>query len=370
MKLFECQQCGQLLNFQNTHCERCSRVLGYLPDEGVVTALEPLDSRRWLALAAPGRVFRFCANDAHSVCNWLVPEDAASAYCAACRLNRTIPDLSNPRHVLMWQRLEAAKHRLVYGLMRLELPLSNRWDDPGAGLAFDFLAPSAVPTEGPLPPVIMTGHNRGLITINITEADDVEREFYRANLGEPYRTVLGHFRHEVGHYYWDRLISGQNWLWKFRELFGDETQDYSQSLTRNYEQGPPEGWGERHISPYASAHPWEDWAETWAHYLHMLDTVETAYAFGLSLSPRAGKDVNLSVMQNLDPYGPIELDALLSRWLPLVYAGNSLNRSMGQPDLYPFILRPAIIQKLRFVHEVARASRGLISRVASDVDTA
>jgi hypothetical protein len=188
MKLFECQHCGQLLYFENTRCERCGHVLGYLPDGAALSALSAEDDGRWRPLSAPEQVYRFCANAAHGACNWMVPAEAPHAFCRACRLNHTIPDLAPPEHLLRWQRLEAAKHRLVYSLLRLGLSLVSKFEDPDAGLAFDFLADPG-PTFQETPQVI-TGHARGLITINIAEADDAERERARKDMAEPYRTLL------------------------------------------------------------------------------------------------------------------------------------------------------------------------------------
>jgi hypothetical protein len=349
MKLFECQHCGQLLYFENTRCERCGHVLGYLPDRAELSALAPHDGQRWRPLIAPEQPQRLCANAAHDACNWLVPANAPGTFCRACRLNRTIPDLGPPDHLLRWQHLEAAKHRLVYALLRLGLPVVSRFDDPQTGLAFDFLAGSSDR------PVVMTGHDNGLITIDIAEADDAERERIRQDMGEPYRTLLGHFRHEVGHYYWDRLVRNGVWLGAFRELFGDDRQDYGESLARHHAVGPPADWQERFVSGYASAHPWEDFAESFAHYLHIVDTLDTAAAFGLRVRPAAGRDPALATEIDFDPYTQGDFDALLQAWLPLTYAVNSLNQSMGQPDLYPFVLSPAVMGKLRFVH-------GLIGR--------
>ena len=353
MKLFECQHCGQLLNFENTRCERCGHMLGYLPDGAVLSALAE-DGDRWRPLIAPEQLQRFCANAAHDACNWLVPATAPQAFCPACRLNRTIPDLGPPEHLLRWQRLETAKHRLVYSLVRLGLPLVSKFEDPTTGLAFDFLADP--PAGSPDGPKVMTGHAQGLITINIAEADDAERERARKDMAEPYRTLLGHFRHEVGHYYWERLVGDGVWLESFRELFGDERQDYGACLQAHHAEGPPPRWQEGFVSGYASAHPWEDFAETWAHYLHIVDTLETAAAFGLRIAPKAGRDPALAMDSDFDPYQRNDFDALVQAWLPLTYAINGLNRSMGQPDLYPFVLAPAVMGKLRFVHGLIHRS--------------
>jgi hypothetical protein len=348
MKVFHCQTCGQMVYFGNTRCERCRSVLGYLPDSAVLTTLVPLEDDLWLPSAARDRPVRFCANAAHDACNWLVPAEDPRVFCRACRLNRTIPDLGVPENRLRWQLVEEAKHRLVYGLLRLGLPLTSRFDDPEAGLAFDFLAGSDA--MGRQHSRVVTGHAAGLITIDIAEADDAERERHRQEMGEPYRTLLGHFRHEIGHYYWDRLVRGSPWIESFRDLFGDERRDYQASLRSHYEEGPPSDWRQRHVSAYASAHPWEDFAETWAHYLHIVDTLETADAFGVSVRPKGGSDPALVLEIGFDPYRQDDFDALIRAWLPLTYAVNSLNQSMGQPDLYPFVLAPAVMGKLRFIH--------------------
>jgi hypothetical protein len=315
MRLFECQRCGQLLYFENTRCESCGHALGYLPDLSVLSALTPEGDGRWRPLAAPDRLSRFCANAAHQACNWLVPAESPRAFCDACRLNQTIPNLSIPEYLQRWQRLEAAKHRLIYGVLRLQLPLIGKAEDPQTGLAFAFLAGSGGNLPGPA--AIITGHAFGLITVNIAEADDTVRERYRRDMAEPFRTLLGHFRHEVGHYYWDRLVRGGPWLDAFRTLFGDERQDYGASLQAHYGAGPKPDWQEHFVSRYASTHPWEDFAETWAHYLHIVDALETAYAFGLSVHPRAGRDRALSVTIDFDPYRQNDFDALVRAWLPL-----------------------------------------------------
>jgi hypothetical protein len=348
MQLFECQNCGQLLYFENTRCERCGYLLGYLPDLSVLSALAWEEDGWWRPLAAADRPSWFCANVTHQACNWLVPAGSSRILCDACALNRTIPDLSVAENLGRWQRLEAAKHRLVYGLLRHHLPLVGRAEEPHTGLAFDFLAGSG--TGFPEPAEIITGHASGLITIDIAEADDAERERHRQDMSEPFRTLLGHLRHEVGHYYWDRLVRHSLWLDAFRNLFGDERQDYSASLRSHYGTGPRGDWQEHFVSSYAAAHPWEDFAETWAHYLHIVDALETAYAFGIGVRPRAGRDPAFNVTVDFDPYQETDFNILVRAWLPLTYAVNSLNQSVGQPGLYPFVLAPTVMGKLRFIH--------------------
>jgi hypothetical protein len=354
MKLFECQACGQPLYFENTRCESCGRRLGYLPRVQEVTALEAGEGGR-TALVAPDQPVRFCLNAEHDACNWLVSASDAERYCLACRHNRTIPDLSINENLSRWRRLETAKRRLFYTLTRLELPLSKRPEDP-QGLAFDFLADPAERT--PHGPSVLTGHENGLITINIAEADDAERERRRLNMGEPYRTLLGHFRHEVGHHYWTVLVRDKPGIELFRAIFGDERQDYAEALRRHYDRGPRENWQEEFVSTYAGSHPWEDFAESWAHYLHIVDTLETANAFGLRVQPSNNRAPGLSAMIDFDPHHEVDFNRLVEAWLPLTFAVNSLNRSMGQPDLYPFVLSPAVVGKLAFIHDRVHAAAG------------
>lgn len=340
MRQFGCRQCGQPLYFENTHCETCGTVVAF--------SLQALDL---VPLAGGGRA---CANRELGGCNWLA-EAPETALCTACAFNRTIPDLSLPENVARWQRIERAKRRLVYGLDRLGILPPAKAVDPSHGLAFDLIAqpPGAAP--------VYTGHADGLVTLNIAEADAVERTRRQEQMEEPYRTLLGHFRHEVGHYFWERLVRDAGRLDAFRELFGDERADYGAALDRHYRAGPPPDWNARHISAYAAAHPWEDWAETWAHYLHIADALETAARFGLSTVPVAAPASGLAAAALGDPYRPRNADVLVDAWLPLVFAVNSLNRSMGLGDLYPFVLGEVVRRKLRGVHECIEASRARLS---------
>lgn len=348
MKLFECQNCGQLLYFENTRCESCGLQLGYLPSRETVSALKPAGAF-WQALADPRSRYRLCANAEHDTCNWLVRADSPEQFCAACRHNRTIPDLSVPENLTHWRKIESAKHRLFYTLLKLHLPLKTRIEDPDDGLAFDFVSSAAITPHDPHAPVT-TGHANGLITINLAEADDAERERQRTQMGEPYRTLLGHFRHEIAHYYWDRLIANSQYLDEFRNVFGDERSDYGAALQQHYANGPPADWPERFVTSYASSHPWEDFAETFAHYFHMVDTLETARGFGLSVKPKVSRGADMAITIDFDPHNT-DMARLIDAWLPLTFAVNSINRSMGQPDLYPFVLTPAVILKLTFIHE-------------------
>ncbi|SNR44632.1 zinc-binding metallopeptidase family protein [Hymenobacter mucosus] len=355
MKLFTCTHCGQLLYFENSQCEKCHYPLGFEPKQlQLFPLVAEADGRtyRLFGTTQPNApTYTYCRNHADGVCNWLVPAESATQFCTACALNRTIPNLSEPEHRLRWWKLEIAKHRLVYSLLRMGLPVVSKFEDPEHGLQFDFLADAS--QDGGQK--VMTGHDNGLITINIAEADDIEREMARKSMAEVYRTLLGHFRHEVGHYYWDQLIDNTPHLTEFRALFGDEQDDYGQALQRHYDQGAPNDWSQHFISSYASSHPWEDWAETWAHYLHILDTLQTAHAFGLSVNPAAAPaELGLQAAITEEPYEISDFNRIMQLWLPLTFTMNSLNRSMGQPDPYPFIIMPEVVDKMAFIHKVCQ----------------
>jgi hypothetical protein len=348
MRVFQCE-CGAPVFFENDRCLRCQRELGFLPDRQVLTALEPADAKeQWKALAAGGEAWRKCGNYAREgVCNWMVRPEDTSPLCVSCRLNETIPNLAHPNNRSYWAKLEVAKRRLVYSILRLGLPLKSRAEDPTGGLAFAFLAPA------PDGPRVMTGHTGGLITINVAEADDVEREQMRMEMHEAYRTLLGHFRHEIGHYYFDTLVRDTSWHARFRRLFGDETRDYGTSLDAYYKTGAPPDWQSRFISVYASSHPLEDWAETWGHYLHIVDTIETARAFGIGRSEEGAHLIDAHLFGGANR-GRVSADfmRLLRDWVWLTLATNAINRSLGMADASPFVLNAGVAEKLGLVHEL------------------
>jgi hypothetical protein len=352
MLIFKCQHCAQLLYFENHTCERCSHRLGYLPQENVLSALEPQPDGSWTALGSTGR-YKFCANADASNCNWLLGDRSTDTYCTACRHNRIIPDLTSCENKRNWWKFESAKRRLFYSLSRLGLPLANRTDDPAGGLVFDVLGESG--TTGPAQ--VLTGHDNGVITLNLKEADDVQREQLRTTMGETYRTLLGHFRHEIGHYYWDKLVRDGSQVEAFRQFFGDERADYEEALRVHYASGPPADWQERYISSYASTHPWEDFAETWAHYLHIVDTIEMASAFNIRIQPALGFGADHSATLDFDPHQTGDMCRLIKSWLPLAFSINAINRCMGEPDLYPFILSPPVMMKMGFIHQLVHEPR-------------
>ena len=320
MRRFSCQ-CGNTLYFENTHCLRCDRATGFLPEQRSLRGLEPDAGGRY---TVDGRGYRKCLHYARDgVCNWMIPAEDPDSFCQACRLNVVIPDLRQPENHLHWQRLEAAKRHLLYQLIKLGLPLTPRSEDAD-GLGFAFM-------EDDDNQQVLTGHAGGLITINVREADSAYRETMRKRLGEPYRTLLGHFRHESGHFYWDRLVAqNDDELQAFRELFGDERADYAWAMERHYSGGM--SWPHYVISAYAAAHPWEDWAETWAHYLLIGDTLETARDHGL-----------LAVL-------PTDFQERLDQWRELSVTINALGGSLGMPTLYPFVYSDAVVEKLLFIH--------------------
>ena len=353
MKIFHCDHCQNLVFFENTLCMKCGHSLAYLPDQGEMASLEAVGKELWTpgTSGLKGTTYRLCRNYySEKICNWAVPEDDPHPLCRSCRLTRVIPDLNQPNHREAWEKLEVAKRRLVYEILRFHLPLTSKEDDPGQGLAFEFRADAEIDGQERMP--VLTGHDHGVITINIAEADDGERESRKKQFGERYRTLLGHFRHEIGHYYWDRLIKGSDRLADYRAFFGDERMDYGQALQKYYQNGPLQNWQQCYISAYASSHPWEDWAESWAHFLHMTDTLETAEECGLNMKPRRADEPALQPT-------PVRVDGsadsfkrMIDAWFPLTYVLNNLNRGLGLHDGYPFILPASALVKLALIHKI------------------
>lgn len=365
MKTFSCSHCGHLVFFDNTVCGHCGLKLGYDVAGSRMLAFK-VEGEQWLAQldGADQRLWRPCMNyTMHGVCNWMlcdaIEQDRTQTLCASCRHTAIIPILSEPVNKARWYKLEAAKRRLIHELRALRLPVVTRDEDPLAGLSFHFKA------DQPGAPV-MTGHENGVITLNIAEADDDRREANRVSLNENYRTVLGHMRHETGHYYWDKLIKGNDrWLTRFRGVFGDERQDYQQALNTHYAQGPRADWDSEFISAYASCHPWEDWAECWAHYLHIVDALDTAYHWQMRLTTPASDKMPAQAVRVTPAMSSSFRSQLYKQWLPLSQCLNSMGRSLGEPDFYPFVMPNPVLDKLSFIHARLRAMAtpsGLVQR--------
>ena len=347
MKLFRCDHCSHLLYFENTRCERCSRRLGYVPERNALVSLDA-GPDVWVSPALANGKYVFCANARHGACNWLVPyAPGADPYCRACRHNALIPNIDDPLDLARWQSLERAKKRLIYSLLRLRLPLATRNEDAVHGLSFRFVNEDIAPSP------VLTGHENGIVTIALREADDAAREYRRTKFNEPYRTVLGHFRHEIGHHYWDILVANRPVHADFRALFGDESADYGTALANHYANGAPSGWQQNFISAYATSHPWEDFAETFSHYLHLVDTTEMASAFGVHLDPDIDRRGELTAELDFDPYTGT-MEELVENWIPLASLINNLNRAVGQSDAYPFVLTRQVVKKLAFIARIVR----------------
>lgn len=348
MQSFLCD-CGQVLFFGSVRCLKCGREVGYDAGAGVMVTLEA------------GGFFKRCANGVqYGVCNWVVPNDpgAGAALCLACRMNRVIPDLGEARNVRLWGRMEAAKRRMLRTLLRLGIRLSA----PGRGRAAEALAFEIVSTVAN--PAVTTGHLNGVITVNLEEADDTYRQINRQQLGEESRTLLGHFRHESAHYLWQRFLSGLNWedplRLAFRVRFGEEWLDYAAALKAHYERGAAAGWEERYISAYAASHPWEDWAETWAHYLQIVDGLETCEGLGIDVRHLAlplemlpGEAGTLPEMLPQEGAADGGFLAWLQRWMCLSAVLNEVSQSLGEAPLYPFVISVPVAQKLRLAHYYA-----------------
>jgi hypothetical protein len=335
MRAFACPHCRGLVFFENSKCVTCGATLGYVRERAEFGEL--VDG---VCHTAAGDL-RACGNRERIGCNWLTD----LPLCGCCELTRTRPADSDADGIAAWARTEAAKRRLVFQLDALGIAPTPADTDPATGLTFDLLSSAEAP--------VTTGHADGVVTIDLAEGDDPHREAMRVSLDEPYRTLLGHLRHEVGHYYWQRLVDDTRWLPTFRALFGDERADYAEALRTHYGRPDDRSWRDTHVSHYAAAHPWEDWAETFAQYLHIRDTTQTAAAWGLKV---AGPDLDLATARDAavvaEPSEDVdEFGDLIRTWIPLSFALNALSRSMGQDDLYPYLLPPAVLRKLRFVHE-------------------
>ncbi len=342
MRVFLCDHCKQLIFFENTLCTNCNCPVGFDPGDMRMRTFDWLEDKAGLTRVIDGKSYRYCDNQKHAACNWVVPEESESAYCKACQYNNNIPQI-NETNLRLWRKLEVAKKRLVYSMFRWNLRVPAKLECPEVGLEFDFL-------EELEEQKVFTGHAEGTITINVAEADDAVRAKNRLLLNEPYRTLLGHFRHEVGHYFWDLFFHEAIELEAFRSVFGDETVDYQQSLKKHYEsKQESDQWKEHYITDYAASHPWEDWAETWAHYIHIVDTLETAYATSSTYVNRlnAGMD-----FLPFNPYTEPDFKQIINNWFPLTYSVNSINRSMGIADLYPFALTDGVIEKIHFIHDL------------------
>jgi hypothetical protein len=355
MRTYPCL-CGNLLFYDNSHCLACNREVGYCPACQNLVALLT-DNNGAITCGNPecGAALVKCANYVeHQVCNRCIalPVTEPAGLCDCCRFNQTIPDLTVPGNLQKWYRLESAKRRLFYDLNLLGLPYGTTADGIKPELSFDFKAdviPKAnlwrnlAATER-----VYTGHANGNITINLREADEVEREKLRVDLGESKRTLIGHFRHEVGHFYWDVLVKGRREE-ECIQVFGDHNNPtYSDALERYYKEGPLADWDQSYISAYSTMHPWEDFAETWAVYLSMVGALDTAWHMGLG--------------STFDPQ-TCNLEGMIKRYQQVGVALNEMNRSMGLLDLVPEIIVPPVVVKLQFIHDLVaqgRAENGAI----------
>jgi len=336
MKRYYCQ-CGHETYFNNLHCNACGSQLGFDPDKQALISLYQNEREPyWLSHDGAGHRYQLCQHRDHEIqCNWLIDANSSHVQCMSCRLTRTIPMLSKPNNIQRWAVLESSKRRMIYGLLEMGLSVIAYTQEPDKGLAFDFLEDKR---SNPMidDEYVYSGHAQGVITMNVAEADSSYREATREALNESYRSLLGHFRHEVGHYYWERLVLPSSYYQAFQQLFGDEKQDYTETLNNYYNKGPVAGWEENYISAYASMHPLEDWAETWAHYMLMRETIETAF--------------NLQILPTLTPYS--NFDVWMDEWMQLVVVLNALNRSIGNADAYPFTISSTVRTKLKFIHQL------------------
>ncbi len=359
MQVFNCSYCGNLVFFNSVHCVQCGNTLAFVPDRMAMHAMEPVrpaqaNGTTGLFTLLPNGTstqrYRQCFNYTQwNNCTFAVPEHSNSLLCVACRQTIGLPDLSSGSNVAGWSLLEGAKRQLFYTLARLGLQSVDDSALPDPGPRYAFLA------DWPNGDPVMTGHSNGIVTINVAEANNAERIRRRVDLSEPYRTLLGHLRHESGHYYWDRLIRDAGGELAFRAVFGDERDDYAAALERHYARGDQNDWQAQHVTAYAAAHPWEDWAETWAHYLHMIDLLETAASYDAALAlpePRATRRPAVRIANPYEEDDAPDFATMVRQWAPLTLLLNSLNRSLGQEDAYPFAISSGALKKLEFVHMI------------------
>ena len=332
MRAFVCEVCGAELFFENSVCVRCGSAVGYSREQGTlvtVTANRPI-----------------CANLNRCGCNWIADPASSLGLCFSCRLTRTRPADADAVGLAQYWVAEAAKRRLIFGLDELELPIMI--SDGFVGLAFDLL--SSTQSK------IITGHLNGIITLDLAESNDSHREALRQSMDEPYRTVLGHFRHEIGHYFCQLLAFTTDRRNEFRTLFGDETLSYEDALQRHYSAGARRVWPDQFISAYAAMHPLEDFAEVFGHFLHIADTLQTAGEFGLLPQPEQRNNAFSTTGTARKPRKSLlerpMAEVVAESWLPVSKGLNQINRSMGKPDLYPFVLAPPVIAKLAFVADL------------------
>ena len=364
MNTYQCT-CGGRLFFNNTICIGCGHEVGWCEACSSVVPLEKLDDGTYrCGNPKCGLAVVKCHNYAvEAVCNRVFASRAAdsvtpvassaarrsfsppalpnplevseSELCKACRLNDVIPDLTVEGNRERWAKLETAKRRLLFQLDELGLRYAAEDVGDEKPLQFDFKAntPEAA---------VLTGHADGLITINVSEADSVERERVRKQMHEPHRSLLGHMRHEVGHYYWMTLVEGKRED-ECMAVFGDHRElPYADALKLYYENGPAADWQSQYVRAYATAHPWEDFAETWGFYLDMLEVLSTMHHHLHALAP--------------DPRAlPAEALTVIYQQLGVFF--NEVNRTMGLKDLVPEIISPEIVKKLAFLDRlVARIS--------------
>lgn len=338
MRAFACPACGRLAPFESQSCPSCSTLLGlHLPSRTLVAIPDDevvVDGVRW----------HRCINWSWQ-CNWLVAEDSGSGQCAAGRLIRRRPESDDTIALEKLADASASLRQLLFQLLDLGLPVDSYRQRDG-GLAFDLLSSR---TSGQQ---VTIGHANGVITIDLAESLDAHREALRVRLREPYRTMLGHLRHEVGHYYENILVENGPLIDDCRVLFGDERASYSDAIARHYKFGAPEDWQQSFISEYATMHPWEDFAECFAHYLHITDTLATAAESGVMLRADLAAWAMRDDVAPRTSYHDADLDDILEDWQILSGVFNRVNRSMGKGDLYPFTIPQPVHEKLRFVHRV------------------
>lgn len=328
-----CPQCDHRVFLDDLHCLNCGAELVYEPMVGgFALAVCPClhrDERQcnWAAAAddAPA------ADTVTAPVGSTGPADDAPAAacrqpCAACRrITVSVQAAETPELVAAF----CAAIRRTLRRLHDGFGIDERRIDPPLRFALERSVSDWAVT---------IGHTDGLITLDVAEADPLHRESQRTALGEPYRTPLGHVRHEVGHWVWAAAVAPcPGALDEFRSRFGDEQVDYQAALSEHYQQDDDGSWRQDWISRYAAAHPWEDFAESTAHVLHLDDVLHTA------------------AVGRLAPAAEGSFTARYTAWTELVVELNEVTRAMGEDDLYPFAPPPAAVDKMHLAERLLRS---------------
>jgi hypothetical protein len=331
-------KCNRWLFFGNTACLGCDRSVGRCCACRAMASFSPASTSELFSCDNCHAEVQPCANRNLGICNCFAnqTDSTGNVLCTYCEFTRVVPPHDSPDKFSRWRELESAKRRLLIQLSGLEFPPFASKFVPTCPLVFEFKEDTVLP-DGSIE-AVFTGHENGVITINAHEADSVRREQSRVAFNEPQRTLIGHMRHEYGHFLDLCCIQGDLLRAKYVELFGDPaTVDYAEAKTRYYAQGPTGNWPESYVSAYASMHPWEDFAETVNVYLDLMALAETA-------RDQLGSNIDTSANGCVATF--------ISELLDLAITVSEFNFDMGLNALLPERFNDEVVCKLSYVHSL------------------